>query len=278
MKRMLSLILAFCMFFSLTVSAEGRFNQLEINSELKEYLKELPLNESKKIQERINEPLLTNLNELSIENKEIVIENIKNPKNLAWAFVYEEKPVIIYTTIEDDVYISITDGYVEVISYKKNNIMTVNDVDIAYELKVTESTSLGKVSEDEFVYSPKSVSYVNISDPGGTWSYVTTRTVDNTWAILLINVGIGAMTTFIMMTFGTELSPNYNYAAGIAACLLSHSLAEQVKSARFIQVKDQHDTLFKTYKFSERALAKGLDDKYYETGPWEYRYIAWAGL
>ena len=58
MKRMLSLILAFCMFFSLTVSAEGRFNQLEINSELKEYLKELPLNESKKIQERINDHYL----------------------------------------------------------------------------------------------------------------------------------------------------------------------------------------------------------------------------
>lgn len=174
MKKMLSLLLVFCLVLPLTVSAESRFEQAEINPELQEYIKNLPTNERNQIQEKINEPLLTNLNELSKENKEIVVETVKDTKNLVWAMVYEEKPVMIYKTIDDKVYVSITEGNIEVISFIKDNIMTVNDVDIAYELEITESTSLVKIPNDEFNYGTRS-SYVHISNPGGVWSYMTTR-------------------------------------------------------------------------------------------------------
>ncbi|MDI6641710.1 MAG: hypothetical protein QME68_05305, partial [Elusimicrobiota bacterium] len=251
--------------------------QPNINSELKEYMNRLPKTEREKIEKRINEPLLTNLSELSNENQKIVNETVGETKNLAWAMVHEGKPVLFYTTSDGDIYVTITDGYVEVISFKKDNIMTINDKDIAYELEITESKSLTQVSEDEYEY-PLAASYVDIPNPGGTWSYITTRNIDNTWSVVLIEVGVAAIAVFIVHSFTSKLPPAYDYAASIAAGLVAHVLASQVKSARFVQEEYEHNTLFKTYKFNERALAKGLDGKYYETGPWVSRYIAWAGL
>ncbi|NLO25548.1 MAG: hypothetical protein GX114_05345 [Clostridiales bacterium] len=277
MKRVITLVLVLCMVFPLTVFGQSKFEQPNINYEVKEYMNRLPKTEKEKIEGRINKPLLTNLSELSNENKKIVNETVIETENLAWAMVYEGKSVLIYETYDDDTFVSITDGYVEVISFQKDNIMTINDKDIAYELEITESKSLKQISHGGYEYSPL-MSYVEISNPGGTWSYITTRNIDNTWAVVLIDIGIGAMTTFIMRNFFGYLPPKYSYAAGIAAGLISHVLASQTKSARFVQKEYEHDTRFKTYKYTERALAKGLDGIYYETGPWVSRYIAWAGL
>ncbi|ABR46854.1 hypothetical protein Amet_0628 [Alkaliphilus metalliredigens QYMF] len=291
MKKIISLVLVFCMSFVFTVSAQSNFNHLEINSEVQKYMSNLSKVERDMLEERLHKPGLTNLSELSVEEQKIADENVKELNNLLWAMVHEGKPVLIYSTSNDDVYVSVTDGHVEVISYEKENIMTVNGREIAYEQEVSYQQE--KVvsfngqdviyAEDELeqdlvgddIIAPMS-SYVTIPNPGGSWTYITTRVVDNTWMESIIDIGAGALVTFILARLAGLLPPEADYAGVFASTILASGIAAQTNTLRFTQQKFEHQTHFKTYAYNERALGLDMQGNYVPAGDWFDRYVAWA--
>ncbi|MBD1383621.1 hypothetical protein [Metabacillus arenae] len=263
LKLSISLVLVFLMIFNISMPV---FAKGENSNPALERIKELPTNEKQLLQNAIDKPGFTNVSELSASNRNVVNKFTKNPQlYLADAAVVNNQVVLLYNTSDLNVMIASTNGHVEVVEKKNENTFIINGK--THKIKNIYEEEAVRASEEPITAS--SNSWVEGSNPGGTWYVSSTSWHDLHFENTIGTYTVGALATIISFF----VYPVAGVVIGVASLLLGSaytntSVAKVYKTAykhKYPIYKRDHFRAYAVYQGNNIFL--GTENKYYHRTP-----------
>ncbi|MEA3424004.1 MAG: hypothetical protein U9Q80_09460 [Bacillota bacterium] len=259
MKKIISIILVFSMLMSSAVFADTSTNL---------------------------EHLISQSDDLSPSLKKIAKDVIKNEENIWIDNYFNGEVVKVYTTNIENTYVSFTGDIVEVITVNNGEI-TINDksfgrIDVKVvrnDLKIEDKIEkeIEKLTKKGQIFSIRSIfgsSYIEISNPGGSWVSYSDEYINFSTSNPFVTYTVGALSVVLGITAAFSGVPG-GITLAAAGAIITESAAP-TKVGQVHRVLKKSLDFFNTYRISDTTYV--MNEGASTVASFETWYEAWAGL